>query len=196
MMNKHFFAIISRMKYINRWGLMRNTRYENLSEHSFEVAVTAHALAVIKNTYFGGSLNCDRAAVLALYHDAPEILTGDLPTPVKYYNEQTKSAYDEVEDTATKRFLNMLPEGLQSAYTPLFQKKEDDEYLWKLVKAADSISAMIKCTEEEKSGNREFSGAKKGIEKKLNAIDLPEVKYYLENFLPSFELTLDEHTHA
>lgn len=195
-MNKHFFAIISRMKYINRWGLMRNTRSENLSEHSFEVAVTAHALAVIKNTYFGGDLNPDRAAVLALYHDAPEILTGDMPTPVKYYNEQTKAAYDEVENTAIERFLNMLPDGMQSAYTPLFQKQDGDEYLWKLVKAADSISALIKCTEEEKSGNREFSGAKKGIEKKVRAIDLPEVKYYLDNFLPSFELTLDEHTHA
>ena len=195
-MNKHFFAIISRMKYINRWGLMRNTRSENLSEHSFEVAVTAHALAVIKNTYFGGDLNPDRAAVLALYHDAPEILTGDMPTPVKYYHEQTKAAYDEVENTAIERFLNMLPDGMQSAYTPLFQKQDGDEYLWKLVKAADSISALIKCTEEEKSGNREFSGAKKGIEKKVGAIDLPEVKYYLDNFLPSFELTLDEHTHA
>lgn len=194
-MKKHFFAIISRMKYINRWGLMRNTRYENLSEHSFDVAVTAHALAVIKNEVFGGNLNAERAAVLALYHDAPEILTGDLPTPVKYYNKQTKKAYDEVENTSVNRLLTMLPEELKNTYSPLLVKSEEDAYLWKLVKAADTINALIKCIEEEKSGNREFSGAKKGIEKKVYAIDLPEVKYYLENFLPSFELTLDEHTH-
>ena len=195
-MNKHFFAIISRMKYINRWGLMRNTRYENLSEHSFDVAVTAHALAVIKNTYFGGELDCDRAAVLALYHDAPEILTGDIPTPVKYYSKDMKTAYDKVEKTAVKRFINMLPDGMQNTYTPLFVKDEADEYLWKLVKAADTIAALKKCIDEEKSGNCEFSGAKAQIEKKVSAIDLPEVKYYVENFLPSFELTLDEHTHA
>ena len=183
------------MKYINRWGLMRNTRYENLSEHSFDVAVTAHALAVIKNEVFGGNLNAERAAVLALYHDAPEILTGDLPTPVKYYNKQTKKAYDEVENTSVNRLLTMLPEELKNTYSPLLVKSGEDAYLWKLVKAADTINALIKCIEEEKSGNREFSGAKKGIEKKVYAIDLPEVKYYLENFLPSFELTLDEHTH-
>ena len=183
------------MKYINRWGLMRNTRYENLSEHSFDVAVTAHALAVIKNEVFGGNLNAERAAVLALYHDAPEILTGDLPTPVKYYNKQTKKAYDEVENTSVNRLLTMLPEELKNTYSPLLVKSEEDAYLWKLVKAADTINALIKCIEEEKSGNREFSGAKKGIEKKVYAIDLPEVKYYLKNFLPSFELTLDEHTH-
>lgn len=195
-MKKHFFAVISRMKYINRWGLMRNTRYENLSEHSFDVAITAHALAVIKNTHFGGSLNADRAAVLALYHDAPEILTGDLPTPVKYYNEQTKKAYDEVEKTAISRFLDMLPEELKPYYESVFVSAEEDKYLWKLVKAADSISALVKCIEEEKSGNKEFSGAKAVIEKKVYSIDLPEVKYYIENFLPSFELTLDEHTHS
>ena len=195
-MKKHFFAIISRMKYINRWGLMRNTRYENLSEHSFDVAVTAHALAVIKNNLFGGNLNADRAAVLALYHDAPEILTGDLPTPVKYYNDQTKKAYDEVENTSVNRLLTMLPSELKNTYSPLLVKQEEDTYLWKLVKSADTINALIKCIEEEKSGNREFSGAKSVIEKKVYAIDLPEVKYYLENFLPSFELTLDEHTHS
>ena len=195
-MKKHFFALISRMKYINRWGLMRNTRYETLSEHSFEVAVTAHALALIKNEVFGGNLNADRAAVLALYHDAPEILTGDMPTPVKYYNEQTKRAYDEVENTSIERLLEMLPEELKGAYDAVLVKKEEDAYLWRLVKAADTINALIKCIEEEKSGNREFAGAKKGIEKKVCAIDLPEVEYYLKHFLPSFSLTLDEHTHA
>ena len=194
-MKQHFFALISRMKYINRWGLMRNTRYETLSEHSFEVAVTAHALALIKNELFGGTLNADRAAVLALYHDAPEILTGDMPTPVKYYNETTKKAYDEVEETSIARMMDMLPEELQSAYSSVFIKNEEDAYLWQLVKAADSISALIKCMEEEKSGNREFAGAKIGIEQKVRSIDLPEVKYYLEHFLPSFALTLDEHTH-
>ena len=194
-MKQHFFALISRMKYINRWGLMRNTRYETLSEHSFEVAVTAHALALIKNELFGGTLNADKAAVLALYHDAPEILTGDMPTPVKYYNKTTKKAYDEVEETSIARMMDMLPEELQSAYSSVFIKNEEDAYLWQLVKAADSISALIKCIEEEKSGNREFAGAKIGIEQKVRSIDLPEVKYYLEHFLPSFALTLDEHTH-
>ena len=195
-MKKHFFAIISRMKYINRWGLMRNTRYENLSEHSFDVAVTAHAIATIKNDVFGGNVNADRAAVLALYHDAPEILTGDLPTPVKYYNTQTKKAYDEVEKTSVSRLLEMLPEQLRTSYESVLTKREEDDYLWQIVKAADTINALIKCIEEEKSGNREFSGAKKGIEKKVNAITLPEVRYYIEHFLPSFALTLDEHTHA
>ena len=195
-MKKHFFAVISRMKYINRWGLMRNTRYETLSEHSFEVAVTAHAIATIKNDVFGGQVNADRAAVLALYHDAPEILTGDMPTPVKYYNEKTKKAYDEVERTSVNRLLDMLPEELKSSYETVLVKTEEDAYLWRIVKAADTINALIKCIEEEKSGNREFAGAKKGIEKKVRAIDLPEVKYYVEHFLPSFALTLDEHTHA
>ena len=195
-MKKHFFAIISRMKYINRWGLMRNTRYENLSEHSFDVAVTAHAIATIKNDVFGGNVNADRAAVLALYHDAPEILTGDLPTPVKYYNTQTKRAYDEVEKTSVSRLLEMLPEQLRTSYESVLTKREEDDYLWQIVKAADTINALIKCIEEEKSGNREFSGAKKGIEKKVNAIILPEGRYYIVHFLPSFALTLDEHTHA
>ena len=195
-MKKHFFAVISRMKYINRWGLMRNTRYETLSEHSFEVAVTAHAIATIKNDVFGGQVNADRAAVLALYHDAPEILTGDMPTPVKYYNEKTKKAYDEVERTSVNRLLDMLPEELKNSYETVLVKTEEDAYLWRIVKAADTINALIKCIEEEKSGNREFAGAKKGIEKKVRAIDLPEVKYYVEHFLPSFALTLDEHTHA
>ncbi|MBE6819138.1 MAG: 5'-deoxynucleotidase [Ruminococcaceae bacterium] len=195
-MKQHFFALIARMKYINRWGLMRNTRYETLSEHSFEVAVTAHALAMIKNEIFGGSLNADRAAVLALYHDAPEILTGDMPTPVKYYNAQTKRAYDEVEQTSVKRLMEMLPEELKSPYESILTKADEDAYLWQLVKAADRINALVKCIEEEKSGNREFAGAKKEIEKKVAAVDLPEVKYYIEHFLPSFGLTLDEHTHA
>ena len=177
-MKKHFFALISRMKYINRWGLMRNTRYETLSEHSFEVAVTAHAIATIKNEIFGGHINAD------------------MPTPVKYYNAQTKKAYDEVEQTSISRLLEMLPEQLRGAYESVLVKTAQDAYLWRIVKAADTINALVKCTEEEKSGNREFAGAKKGIEKKVYAIDLPEVKYYLENFLPSFELTLDEHTHA
>lgn len=195
-MSKNFFAVISRMKYINRWGLMRNTRYENLSEHSFDVAIIAHSLAVIKNTYFGGNIDENRVAVLAMYHDAPEILTGDLPTPVKYYDEETKSAYDNVEKTAISRFLKMLPSEMQKSYESVFIRDEKEEYLWKLVKAADSISALIKCIDEEKSGNKEFSGAKDSIEKKVYSIDMPEVQYFTEHFLPSFELTLDEHTHS
>lgn len=195
MKNSNFFAVISRMKYINRWGLMRNSRYETLSEHSFDVAVIAHALAVIKNTYFGGGADAERIAVLALYHDAPEILTGDLPTPVKYYNDETKAAYNKVEETAIQRFIDMLPSEMQSEYKKIFIKSDEEDYNWKIVKAADSISALIKCIEEEKCGNCEFKGAKAGIEQKVKNIDLPEVKYFIQNMLPGFELSLDEHTH-
>ena len=166
---------------------MRNTRYETLSEHSFEVSVIAHALAVIKNTYFDGDIDENRVAVLALYHDA---------TPVKYYSPETKRAYDKVEKTSINRFLKMLPEQMKPVYSGILITDEKDAYLHRLVKAADTISAYIKCTEEEQCGNREFAGAKKGIEKKLKELDMPEVKYFEEHFLPSFALTLDEHTHT
>ena len=146
-MKKHFFALISRMKYINRWGLMRNTRYENLSEHSFEVAVTAHAIATIKNDVFGGSVNAERAAVLALYHDAPEILTGDLPTPVKYYNRQTKTAYDEVEKTSVNRLLEMLPDSPEVRVTYFIpdERKDGGRYAEKrgTVRTFDSYSREL-----------------------------------------------------
>ena len=182
------------MKYINRWGLMRNTRYETLSEHSYDVAIIAHALATIRNNLFSGNIDADKAAVVALYHDVPEILTGDLPTPVKYFNEKTKAAYDEVERTAVERFLKMIPNELRSEYESLLKEDGRDKDIAAVVKAADKISALIKCTEEEKSGNGEFSGAKEATLKWLGESELPEVKYFMEKFLPSFSQTLDDHT--
>mgnify|MGYP003296188999 CR=1 FL=1 len=155
-MNSHFFAMLARMKYINRWALMRNIQEESICQHSMETAAFAHALALIKNKYFGGSLNADRAAVLALYHDMPEIITGDLPTPVKYFNEDMKEVYSKVEENACIKLLSMLPDELKEDYSPLFFKEDKDEYLWKIVKAADKINAMTKCLEEKKAGNKEF----------------------------------------
>ncbi|MBR2315029.1 MAG: 5'-deoxynucleotidase, partial [Clostridia bacterium] len=158
-MSSHFFAMHSRMKYINRWALMRNTVSENISEHSNDVAVIAHALAVIKNVRFGGNLNAERAAFLGLYHDMTEIITGDMPTPVKYHSEDMREAFKEVEDKAGRRLLSMLPEDMARYYEGAFFKEEEDEYLWKIVKAADKISALIKCIEEKNAGNNEFGKA-------------------------------------
>ncbi len=188
----HFFAMLSRMKYINRWALMRNTHTENISEHSLEVATVAHALAVIHNTRFGGKVNADRAAVLGVFHDAPEIITGDMPTPVKYYSRQIKEAYDQVEDDACNALLDMLPEDLRTEYAPYFIKQDADRQLWKFVKAADKICAYTKCIEEAKAGNRDFDKAAKVNLKNLEEIDMPEVKAFMDDFLASYNLTLDE----
>lgn len=188
----HFFAMLSRMKYINRWALMRNTRTENISEHSHEVATVAHALAVIHNTRFGGNVNADRAAVLGVFHDTPEIITGDMPTPIKYYSAQIKEAYDQVEDDACNALLDMLPEDLRAEYAPYFIKQEADRQLWKFVKAADKICAYTKCLEEAKAGNRDFDKAAKTNLKGLQEIDMPEVKAFMDDFLASYNLTLDE----
>ena len=189
----HFFAMLSRMKYINRWGLMRNTRSENLSEHSFETAVIAHALAVLRNRRFGGHVSPERAALLALYHDAPEIITGDLPTPVKYYNPQLRSAYREVEDMAQKRLLGMLPPDLRQDYGPVLAASgKGDAELLPLVKAADKLSAIVKCVEEKGMGNSEFSSAEAALRRAVAKMDLPEANCFLEEFLPSYSLTLDE----
>lgn len=192
MKSSHFFAMISRMKYINRWGLMRNTIPENICEHSQEVAVIAHALAVIKNTRFGGSVNIDRVVTLALYHDASEILTGDLPTPVKYYNPQIQEAYKYVEGVAATKLLSLLPEELLPTYRNILIPHEKDFQLWQLIKAADKISALIKCVEEKKVGNHEFTRAAKSIADRLGEMHLPEVNYFVHEFLPSYALTLDE----
>lgn len=191
-MSKHFFAMSSRMKYINRWALMRNTGVENISEHSHEVAVIAHALAVIGNKRLGKSYNAERAALLGLYHDMPEIITGDLPTPVKYYNKEMKKAYKEVEDNACKQLLGMLPGDLKGEYEPLFYKKEDDLPLWRLVKAADKISAIVKCIEEKKAGNKEFSSAYDTLMKAVKELDVEEANIFIDEFLGSYELTVDE----
>ena len=187
-----FFAFAARTKYINRWALMRNTRYETLSEHSAEVAQISYALAVIGNERLGKNYNAERASLLGLYHDLPEIITGDLPTPVKYYSEETKSAYKAVEKNASKQLLSMLPDDLRRNYEPLFKKKADDKELWRLVKSADKICAYLKCIEERLAGNREFCEAEKTITKTLQRLDCEEAKIFLEEFVPSFEKTIDQ----
>ncbi len=189
---KQFFAMYSRMKYINRWALMKNTRSENLSEHSTDVAAIAHAIAVLKNLRFGGSVNAERAAVLGLYHDMPEIITGDMPTPVKYHSETLHNAFLEVESEACSRLLSMLPQDMQKSYSPFFFKEEGDAYLWRIVKAADKISALIKCIEEEKGGNREFSKALESTKSAIEKMQLPEADAFLNEFIEAFSLSLDE----
>lgn len=193
-MSSNFFAMVNRMKLIDRWALMRNTSKENIAEHSHCVAVIAHALALIGNKKFGKSYNEERVCLLALYHDTTEVITGDMPTPVKYYNDDIKSVYKAVEQKAGERLLAMLPDEFKEDYIPLFEKTEKDAELWKLVKAADRISALIKCIEERRMGNLEFEKALEAQEKLIDSIDLDEVKYFKENFLDAYYLTLDEHT--
>lgn len=193
-MNSNFFAMVNRMKLIDRWALMRNTTKENIAEHSHSVAVIAHILALIGNKKFGKSYNAERAALLALYHDTTEVITGDMPTPVKYYNNDIKNVYKDIEHAAGERLLAMLPEEFKEDYFPMFEKQEADKELWVLVKAADKISALIKCIEEHRMGNQEFEKALEAQQNKIDAIKLDEVKYFRQNFLPAYYLTLDEHT--
>lgn len=190
MNNKSFFAMASRMKYINRWGLMRNTSKENISQHSHEVSIIAHALAVINNEVFGGDVSPEKTAVVALYHDMSEIITGDMPTPIKYKNTQIIEAYKEIEAAANNKLLEKLPDEFKKTYEKILFS--EDEKINKLVKAADKLSAYIKCIEEKNAGNREFAVALKATEKSLEKMDLPELKYFMENFIPSYKLTLDE----
>ncbi len=191
-MGYHFFSLYSRMKYINRWALMRNTQSENLSQHSCDVSAIAHCLATIKNVRFGGELNAERAAFLGLYHDMPEIITGDMPTPVKYHSRELRREFQQVEDNACRTLLNMLPDDLKPYYTDAFFKKDEDEYLWRIVKAADKISALIKCIEEEKAGNSEFREAKVSTLESIKAMDMEEVNSFLDDFMESYSLSLDE----
>lgn len=187
-----FFAVISRMKYINRWALMRNTITENISEHSLEVAFIAHCLAILRNKRFGGNVDPQRCAVLAMFHDTTEILTGDLPTPIKYYNKEIKGAYDEIENNAKNTLLSYLPEDLREEYEPLFCKTEDEAELWTLVKGADKLSALIKCIEERKMGNCDFASAEKTTMESLKKMNIPEVDVFINEFIPAYNLTLDE----
>lgn len=191
-MGYHFFAMMSRMKYIERWALMRNSEPENISEHSLEVSMIAHMLAMISNKRLGNQLNPERVVVLALFHDSTEIITGDMPTPIKYYNKEMKHTFQEIEDIAATQLISMLPEDFKEDYESIFFHREEEEYLWKLVKAADRLSALIKCIEEEKSGNKEFVKAKETIEKSIHASGLKEVDIFIEEFLPSYYMTLDE----
>lgn len=181
--------MLSRMKNIHRWGLMRNTKPENLCEHSFETAVLAHALAVLRNERFGGKADADRVAAAALFHDSSEIITGDLPTPVKYHNEELKKAYKEMENLAEERLMALLPEDLQEVYEPLFRPDEETR---ELIKAADKLSALIKCIEERNMGNREFLAAEQSTRAVLEQMNLPEVRVFLEQFTESYSLPLDQ----
>ena len=187
-----FYAMMSRIKYIHRWGLMKNTRNENLSEHSLEVAMVAHALGVINNKRFDGSINPERLAVLAMFHDVSEIITGDLPTPVKYDNRTITNAYKELEEQARLSLLKMLPDDIAAEYKSILCENEDELLLWKYVKAADTISALIKCTEELIMGNAEYSKIKQSKLRAIEKIDLPEVKVLMQEMFPAYELTLDE----
>lgn len=191
MMRYDFYAYMDRMKYIRRWQLMRSERDENIMEHSQSVAMLTHALGVIRNQVFGGSVNVEKAVLYAMYHEISEVLTGDLPTPIKYYNRSIQSAYKDLERSAAEKMAQMLPDGMKSELTPyILADEESEEY--KLVKAADRLSAYIKCLEELRSGNGEFEKAKKSIEDDLHSRAIPEVEYFFEHFIPSFELTLDE----
>ena len=189
-MKSHFFAYISRMRFIQRWALMRNTAQENVQEHSHQVAVLAHALAVIRSEKFGGTVDPGQVAVAALYHDASEILTGDMPTPIKYDNPAIRKAYKDVEAVAEGKLLAMLPEELHGVYAPILTPTDPE--VIRLVKAADKLSAYIKCVEELKAGNNEFREAAAQTRHALEAYGLPEVAYFLETFMDSFSLTLDE----
>lgn len=189
-MNNTFFAMVSRMKYIDRWALMRNTEKESLDSHSKEVAVIAHALAVIGNKRFGKSYNADRAAVLGLYHDAHEIITGDMPTPVKYDNEAITTAFKSVENAANEKLISKLPDDLKDIFNPLLTGEEDEE-LKPLIKSADKLSALIKCIEERKAGNMEFREAEAATRKRILEADIPEAEVFLDEFIPAYEMTLD-----
>ncbi len=188
----HFFAYLSRMKFIKRWGLMHNTYPESVQEHSLRVAQIAHVLTVIRNRRFGGRLEPDRAALLALYHDATEVLTGDLPAPIKYSDPEIQSSYKAIESSAAERLLAMVPDDLRGDFEEvLIPRPVDAEHLV-IVKAADKLCAYLKCLEELSAGNREFGAAEKSLRKAVDDLDLREVDCFLETFAPSFRLTLDE----
>ncbi len=187
----HFFAYLARMRYIQRWNLMRNTQQENIQEHSLQVAMVAHGLALIRNRMFDGEVDAARVAAIAMYHDVGEVITGDLATPIKYFNPSIKSAYGEIDVIARNKLLDMVPEELRADYEKLLFVDETTVE-WKLVKAADRICAYVKCLEELKAGNREFSKAEKTIKKAIDKIDLPEVEFFMKRFVPSYVLTLDE----
>ncbi|MGL6257981.1 5'-deoxynucleotidase [Vibrio sp. WXL103] len=194
MQTSHFFAHLARMKLIQRWPLMRSVSLENVSEHSLQVAFVAHALAVIKNKKFAGSLNPERIALLGMYHDTSEVLTGDLPTPVKYYNPEIAKEYKKIEAAAEHKLLSMLPEEFQQDFAPFLLSHQAHEEDTKIVKQADTLCAYLKCLEEISAGNHEFDLAKRRLDVTLEQRRTPEMTYFLEVFAPSFSLSLDEIT--
>ena len=188
----NFYALINRMKYIRRWCLMRANYDENLFEHSFQVAVIAHALALIKNKKFGGNVDADFVATAALFHDSSEVITGDMPTPVKYYSRDMRNTFEKIENNACSSLLDMLGDDIKDEYTSLFFKDEKDTELWRLVKAADKLSAYIKCIEERKAGNSEFSDAEKSTKALIDSLDCDEADIFVKKYLPAYELPLDK----
>ncbi len=190
--NYDFFAMISRLKWIDRWALMRNSSRENLAEHSLEVGMLAHALCVIGNKRFGKKLNAERAALMGMYHDVSEILTGDMPTPVKYFNRDIRSAYKMVEKDANKKLLTLLPEDIRAEYDEILSAGEEYAGEKRMVKGADKLSAYIKCIEERKAGNREFEQAERMTLQALHELDIEEVEIFLKEYIPSYEKTLDD----
>lgn len=191
---KNFFAMLARMKYIDRWGLMRNSMPENVAGHSLDTAVIAHGLAVIGNTYFGKNLDEERIAVLAMFHDTTEIITGDLPTPIKYFAPEIKVAYKNVEAAAGNKLLKELPREMRPVYENIIHADDDEKELWRYVKAADKISALIKCVEERRMGNTDFVQAEKSTFEAIKEMNMQETEYFIEHFLPAYSLTLDELT--
>jgi 5'-deoxynucleotidase len=188
----HFFAYLSRMRFVKRWGLMRNTHVENLQEHSLQVAMLAHALGVIRNTVFAGDVRPERAATLALYHDAAEVITGDIVAPIKHFSPEIKRAHHAIEAVANERLHGMLPADLAGSFAPLLFPGDADAAEWQLVKAADKLSAYLKCLEELRAGNEDFAKAAQVLERDVRALTAPEVRYFLDIFAPSFSMTLDE----
>ncbi|NLM75689.1 MAG: 5'-deoxynucleotidase [Clostridiaceae bacterium] len=186
-----FFAFLSRMKYIHRWSLMRNVTNENIQEHSLQAAMIAHCLALIRNRHFNGNVNSEKVALYAIFHDSNETIIGDLPTPIKYFNPEILEAYKGLENISKEKLLTMLPESLRDEYRNILFYDEDS-IEGKIIKAADRICAYIKCIEEIKAGNSEFIKAEQATLKKIREIDLPEVKYFMDHFIHSFSLTLDE----
>ncbi len=187
----HFFAYLSRLKLINRWGLMRNTQHENDAEHSFQAAIIAHGIALIGKTRFGREIDPEHVLALAVYHDAHEVITGDMPTPIKYHNPQMKKDFHSLEAIASDMLLTMLPQALRPSYIP-YLKPDEATLEWRIVKAADRLCAYIKCVEEQKAGNQEFTHAQKTILQSIQAIELPEVQAFFAEFIGSFGLSLDE----
>ncbi|MGO9450055.1 MAG: 5'-deoxynucleotidase [Candidatus Binataceae bacterium] len=188
----HFFAYLSRMRFVRRWGLMRNTHDENLQEHSLQVAMVAHALAVIRNRMFAGAVNPERAATLALFHDAEEVITGDIVAPIKHFSSRIRRAHAEVGEVAKRKLYAMLPAAVRAAYRPLLFEEKRDRGEWQIVHAADKLCAYLKCIEEMRVGNEDFAKAATVLKQQVEAIKLPEVAYFLETFAPSFSMTLDE----
>lgn len=187
----HFFALLARMKFIRRWSLMRNTQEENIQEHALQTAMIAYHLCVLSNLHFGGQTDPRQAAVLAMYHDAAEIFTGDMPTPVKYFNEKMRRTYGDVEQMAREKLVQTLPPELQAWYEPLLCHAEEDP-VWPFVKAADTLSAYLKCRQELAAGNREFADAYSSLKERLEQLHMPEVEMFLTDYGPSFSLSLDE----